>query len=232
MNGVLVTPRCGCGQRVCSRVLSPLLGFTISHPLACPSLPCVIRSEQFSPSLKILDFMPLNHSTAALLSPFLPLTQEAIFVDLVSDLERHEASQKLENTPGFQVKDFIYCCYGQCLLDKSLQSCPTLLDSMDCSPPGSSVHGILQARILEWVALPFSRGSSWPNDSTQVSCTAGRFFTFLATREAHKKGAAWWFEVKTSRSRKHCYLELMCTPAKSLQLCSTPCDPMDCSPWC
>ena len=47
---------------------------------------------------------------------------------------------------------------------------------MDCSPPGSSVHGILQARILEWVAMPSSRGSSWPRDWTQVSCTAGEFF--------------------------------------------------------
>ena len=46
---------------------------------------------------------------------------------------------------------------------------------MDCSPPGSSVHRILQARILEWVALSFSRGSSQPRDWTQVSCTAGRF---------------------------------------------------------
>ena len=48
---------------------------------------------------------------------------------------------------------------------------------MDCSPPGSSVHGILQARILEWVAISFSRGSSWPRDQTWVSCTVGRFFT-------------------------------------------------------
>ena len=48
---------------------------------------------------------------------------------------------------------------------------------MDCSPPGSSVHEILQARILEWVAIPFSRGSSQPRDQTQVSCIAGRFFT-------------------------------------------------------
>ena len=51
---------------------------------------------------------------------------------------------------------------------------------MDCSPLGSSVHGILQARILEWVAMSFSRGSSWPRDRTQVSCsscTASRFFT-------------------------------------------------------
>ena len=51
----------------------------------------------------------------------------------------------------------------------SLQSCPTLCDSMDCSPPGSSVHGILQARILEWVARPSSRGSSQPRDQIRVS---------------------------------------------------------------
>ena len=48
---------------------------------------------------------------------------------------------------------------------------------MDCSLPGSSVHGILQARTLEWVAISFSRGSSQPRDRTQVSCVAGRFFT-------------------------------------------------------
>ena len=69
-----------------------------------------------------------------------------------------------------------------CLL---AQLCPTLCDPMNCSPPGSSVHGILQARILEWVAMPSSRGSSQPRDQTQVSCTGGRFFTIWATREAH-----------------------------------------------
>ena len=52
---------------------------------------------------------------------------------------------------------------------KSLQSCPTLCDPMDCSPPGSSVHGLLQARILEWVAMPSSRGPSQPSDRTSVS---------------------------------------------------------------
>ena len=52
---------------------------------------------------------------------------------------------------------------------KSLQSCPTLCDAMDCSPPGSSVHGILQARILEWVAMSSSRGSSQSRDRTCVS---------------------------------------------------------------
>ena len=55
---------------------------------------------------------------------------------------------------------------------------------MDCNPPGSSVIGIFQARILEWVAISFSRVSSRPRDWTRVSCTAGRFFTDWATREA------------------------------------------------
>ena len=55
---------------------------------------------------------------------------------------------------------------------------------MDLSLLGSSVHEILQARILEWIAIPFSRGSSQPRDGTQVSCIAGRFFTSWATREA------------------------------------------------
>ena len=64
------------------------------------------------------------------------------------------------------------------------QSCPTLCDPMDCSLPGSSVHGSLQARILEWVAISSSRGSSWPRDWTQVSCIASGFFPNWATREA------------------------------------------------
>ena len=57
------------------------------------------------------------------------------------------------------------------------QSCPTLCDPMDCSSPGSFVCGILQARILEWVAISFSRGSSEPRDQTQVSCIVGEFLT-------------------------------------------------------
>ena len=57
------------------------------------------------------------------------------------------------------------------------QSCPTLCDPMDYSPPGSSVHGILQARTLKWVAIPFSRGSSRPKNQTQVSHVANGFFT-------------------------------------------------------
>ena len=61
------------------------------------------------------------------------------------------------------------------------QLCATLCNPMDCSLPGSSVHRILQARILEWVAMPSSGGSSPPKDQTQVSCIAGEFFTVWAT---------------------------------------------------
>ena len=64
------------------------------------------------------------------------------------------------------------------------QSCPTLCDSKDCSLPGFSVHGIFQARILEWVAISFSSVSSQPRKQTWVSCIEGRFFTNWATREA------------------------------------------------
>ena len=73
------------------------------------------------------------------------------------------------------------CCIGYNKYDTMLcsvaQSCLTLCDLMGCSPPGSSVHGYSPARILEWVAMPSSRGSSQPRDQTQVSRIAGGFFT-------------------------------------------------------
>ena len=75
-----------------------------------------------------------------------------------------------------------------------VQLCPTLCDLTDCSPPGSSVHGILQARILKWVAIPFSRGSSQPRGWTWISCIAGRFFTIWATKT---------FLYKWTRQRLH-----------------------------
>ena len=87
----------------------------------------------------------------------------------------------------FQGKNAEVVCHFllQCMKVKSeskvVQSCLTLSDPMDCSPPGSSVHGILQARVLEWVAISFSRGSSQPRDRTQVSCTVDRCFTVWAT---------------------------------------------------
>ena len=63
------------------------------------------------------------------------------------------------------------------------QSCPTLCNPMGCSLPGPSICGIFQARVLEWVAISFSRGSPWPRDQTQVSHIAKRHFTVWATRE-------------------------------------------------
>ena len=65
------------------------------------------------------------------------------------------------------------------------QSYPTLCNPMDCSLPGSSIHGIFQTRVLEWVAISFSRGSSQPSDQTQVSHIVGRCFTVWAAREVN-----------------------------------------------
>ena len=73
---------------------------------------------------------------------------------------------------------------GYVKVSEVTQSCPTLCDPMDCSLPGFSVHGILQARMLEWVTISFSRGSSWSRDWTQVSRIGGRCFNLWATREA------------------------------------------------
>ena len=71
---------------------------------------------------------------------------------------------------------------------KVTQSCLTLCNPMDCSPPGSSLHGILQARVLEWIAISFSRESSQPRDRTQVSRIPGRRFNLWATS---KKATLW-----------------------------------------
>ena len=69
---------------------------------------------------------------------------------------------------------------------KVTHPCPTVCNPMDYSLPGFYLHRILQARILEWVASPFFRVSSWPRNRTGVSCIAGKFFTSWATREAHR----------------------------------------------
>ena len=75
------------------------------------------------------------------------------------------------------VKPMVHPYYGIFLRSEVAQSFPTLCDPTDCNLPGSSIHGIFQARIREWVAISFSRGSSQPRDRTWVSCTAGRLFT-------------------------------------------------------
>ena len=87
------------------------------------------------------------------------------------------------NCLTFLCLSFLICKLGTHTHTEVAQSCPTLCDPMDCSPPGSSVHGIFQAWILEWVDISFSRGSSWARDRTQVSRIVGRRFTVWATRE-------------------------------------------------
>ena len=91
-----------------------------------------------------------------------------------------------------------------------IHSCLTLCNLIDCGPPGSSVHGILQARILQWIAISFSRGSSPPRDLTQVSRIVGRCFTVWATRET----LIIWYQFSSV-----------------IQSCLTLCDPMNhCTP--
>ena len=75
------------------------------------------------------------------------------------------------------------------------QSRPSLCDPNNYSPSGSAAHGTLQARILEWVAIPFSTGSSWPRARTWVSCIAGRFFTVWATREVLLDLVHYWIDL-------------------------------------
>ena len=94
------------------------------------------------------------------------------------------------------------------------QLCLTLCNPMDCSLPHFSVHGIFQARVLEWVDISFPRGSSQPRDRTWVSCIVGRHFTIRAKKSAHKNknkqtnkslGLPLWLTGKesTCQCRKH-----------------------------
>ena len=87
----------------------------------------------------------------------------------------------ITKTKGFdyiRVSQIIFCkTYRSHSCSLVAQLCPTLCNPMDCSPPGSSVRGVSQARILAQVAISFSRGSFWPRNQTHICCIAGRFFT-------------------------------------------------------
>ena len=85
---------------------------------------------------------------------------------------------------------------GRMCVRLSFQLCPALYDPMDCSPPDSSVHGILQARILEWAASSFSRGFSWVSDCIRISCV------FCISRQILYHGTTWGVPVgKTHRTK-------------------------------
>ena len=135
---------------------------------------CLDKTSALPPSL--LDSVTLSVALAACRKPY----ASPVFGHLVW----HLLSLK-----------YLFCFSSSKAWSEVTQSCPTLCDPVDCSPPGSSVHGILQARILEWVAISFSRGSSQPRDQTQVSRIAGRCFNLWATSEAPK--AQWSPPIST-----------------------------------
>ena len=111
-------------------------------------------------------------------SGILSLPHPSIHTDKLKIIDNDQSPAKCSGSPLY---------LGVIPIMKSVfitQSCLILCHPMDCSPSGSSVHGILQARILEWVAIPFSRGSSWFRDRTQGSHSAGSFFNIWTTKEA------------------------------------------------
>ena len=118
---------------------------------------------------------------------------------------------------------YIFCCC--CWVRKS---CLTLCNPMNCSPQSASVHGISQARILDWVAISFSRGSSWSRDQTRVSCIAGRFFT---TEPPGKYIYVFFFPDTTERVYIYLYLSIYLSIyiwSESFSVVSNSCDTMDC----
>ena len=94
-----------------------------------------------------------------------------------------------------RLKNYLWTATNMCIFLKVSQLCPALCNSIDYT-----VQGILQARILEWVAYPFSSGSSWPRNQTGVSCIAGRFFTSWGIKEALKYRHRFRYRFRYKRS--------------------------------
>ena len=126
------------------------------------------RKESDMTELRSLHLTHSKHSVNAV--TILGLPRWLSGKESACQCRRHEFDPLVGRSPGEGNGNSLqYSCLG---------------NSMDCSPPGSSVHGIFQARILKWVAILFSRGSSHPRDQTLVSCIAYRFFTIWATKES------------------------------------------------
>ena len=126
---------------------------------------------------------PPHKCTSSSLPPppsFLPLHASSMYV---TSLALSSFGQKGKVKP-IGMKLGMESSNRRCFCCLVTQSCPALYDPMDCSLPDSSVHGISQARILKWVAIFFSRRSSWPRDWTWISCIGRQFLYCWATREA------------------------------------------------
>ena len=98
------------------------------------------------------------------------------FRDIGKNMAQYMGLQRVGHDRATERHQFKLTKQSSCQSLLVAQLCPTFCDPMDCSPPGSSVHGILQAAMLEWIAIPFSRVSSQPRDQACVSCSAGGAF--------------------------------------------------------
>ena len=130
--------------------------------------PFLIFPSTFTESEFWQERMGRSYASACLSCLRLQYITNFVSDTVISTFSTHHLN---ESYPILRGKLFHWCVRAQ-----PLQSCLTL-QCMNWSPPGSSVHGILQAKILEWVAMPSSRRSSWPCDRTHISCFAGWFFT-------------------------------------------------------
>ena len=152
----------------------PLLLWLLIHPGYCPELwlwhHCLMRSL-------------IHHQGLQISYTYL---QSRLFTETAGTFSSYlwifRVSPKCDPFVPWFLNNFYQCA----VCANSLQSCPTLCTPMNCTPLGAFVHGILQARMLEWVAMPFSRISSQHGDWIGIPCTTGRFFTHWATWEAPK----------------------------------------------
>ena len=143
-----------------------------------PSIPCsyLWSHGYISLLLKLFHFKIQQLAPFAIFIHFSLLSRMCAAIASGLGLFMHERNQFLLKVSKSYLE--LASCGGAFVCWSQL--CPTLCNPMDCGPPGSSAHGILLARMLEWVAIPLSRGSSQPRDQTPVSCIAGRFFTVWA----------------------------------------------------
>ena len=141
------------------------LGFQNPLPLVSPFHPLVFVREQETQGLILSDFGEFKvWKNLILRSDFQKITMRRLPI--------------ISGCLPFK----IFLCIKQCLKwSEVTQSCPTLCDPMDCSLSGSTVHGVFQAIVLEWIAISFSRGSSHPRGWTRVSRIVDRHFTIWAT---------------------------------------------------
>ena len=152
------------------------------YPVLHPNCPSHKKKELETVSLPYFQFLPFcHHSPSYLTSDF------SVLYLTPSHLPSYHKSPNSSKSVG-KLFSLFHHKASQHRVSEVVLSYPTLCDPMDCSPPGSSVHGILQARIPEWVAISFSRGSSRPRDQTQVSRIAGRRFILWPTGKPHTEG--------------------------------------------